>query len=938
MREGGPNRVRPFSFCGPYNPVDHVSLSPGVHLGAYEIVALVGAGGMGEVYRARDTRLDRTVAIKVLPAALAADPLLRERFEREARTISSLNHPHICALYDIGHHAGVDFLVLEYLEGETLADRLGRSKDRPLPLPDVLKIAIEVCDALDRAHRSGIVHRDLKPANVFLVRAGGASAPPVAKLLDFGLAKSAAPVVATTGLSMLPTTPPNLTAQGTILGTFQYMAPEQIEGLEADARTDIFAFGALLFEMLAGRPAFEGKTRASLLGAILKDEPPRVSTLHPPAPAALDRIVSTCLAKDPDERYQSARDLLRDLKWVASGSSEGATARMAAPPARSNRVAWLVAALSTVALIATAVIALRREVTPAAGPVQFTIAPPEKMFFGGPRSGGTGTATQLAVSPDGRNIVFVAGAEPAYQIWLRPVAARAATVIPGTEGGTFPFWSPDSRSIGFFAGGKLKKVQIAGGPPIALCDAPSGRGGSWSRDNVIVFAPSLSNGTGLSRVSSAGGAPAVVTTVDPGTTETNHRWPHFLPDGRHFFYTASTGACCPASQPATIRIGSLDPADATITLLQAESSMSYASGHVLFARDGMLMAQAFDLDARQLTGDAVPIGERVATEGSRYISASVSENGTLVYAGGSSPEAQRLTWFDRSGRVLATLGEAPYIPRARGGRWVALSRDEKRVAITLETGSSLNQDIWIIDVARNLRSRLTVGPEAEWSPVWSPDGTRIAFAGLRGEKGSVRQKLVTEASADEAVLDSQDTLIPSDWSADGRFMAYSVTKTFPVRSDVWVLPLFGDRKPFPVADTAFIETSAVFSPDGRWIAFTSDEAGQPNVYVQPFLGRGGRQQVSRDGGGQAVWRADGKELFFIAPEGTLMAAPVEASGEFKAGPQALFPAIPPSTLTLFASQFVVTKDGQRFLVIARPDQASAAPLTVVVNWPATVQK
>jgi hypothetical protein len=481
-------------------------------------------------------------------------------------------------------------------------------------------------------------------------------------------------------------------------------------------------------------------------------------------------------------------------------------------------------------------------------------------------------------------------------------------------------------------------VQIAGGPPIVLCDAPSGRGGSWSRDNVIVFAPQVSYASGLSRVSSAGGAPAVVTTVDPGTAETNHRWPYFLPDGRHFFYTASTGACCPASQPATIRIGSLDPADATLTLLQAESSMSYASGHVLFARDGTLMAQAFDPDARQLTGDAFPVGERVAMEGSRYVSASVSENGTLVYAGGSSPGAQRLTWFDRAGRVLATLGEAPYIPRARGGRWVALSRDEKRVAITLETGNSLNQDIWTIDVARNLRSRLTVGPEAEWSPVWSPDGTRIAFARLRGEKGSLNQKSIAEASADEVVLEGEDQMIPNDWSADGRFIAYSLSKTFPVRSDVWVLPLFGDRKPFPVAQTAFSETSAVFSPDARWMAYTSDEAGQPNVYVQPLVGGGARQQVSRDGGGQAVWRADGKELFFIAPNGTLMAAPVEASGEFNAGPQALFAAIPPSTLTITASQFAVAKDGDRFLVIARPDEVSATPLTVVVNWLATVQK
>ena len=359
---------------------------------------------------------------------------------------------------------------------------------------------------------------------------------------------------------MLPTTPPNLTAQGTILGTFQYMAPEQIEGLDADARTDIFAFGALLFEMLTGRTAFAGKTRASLLGAILKDEPPPVSRLQPVAPAALDRIIGTCLAKDPDDRYQSARDLFRDLTWVASGSRDGAAAGTVTAPSRSTRVAWLVAAVATAALIAMTVVALRRnaEVAPAAAPVQFTIAPPENTSFGGPAIGGTGLATQVAVSPDGRNIVFVAGAQSAYQIWLRPVAALAARPIPGTEGGTFPFWSPDSRFIGFFAAGKLKKVQIAGGPPIPLCDAPVGRGGSWNRDNVILFAPSAGANTGLQRVSSAGGVPTVVTTLDPATGETSHRWPHFLPDGRHYIYTASTGPCCPASKPSMIRIGSLD--------------------------------------------------------------------------------------------------------------------------------------------------------------------------------------------------------------------------------------------------------------------------------------------------------------------------------------------------------------------------------------------
>ena len=500
-----------------------MSLSAGARLGPYEILSALGEGGMGEVYRARDTRLERIVAIKVLTTALAGDPQLRERFEREARAISSLNHPHICTLFDVGHQDGVDFLVLEYLDGETLASRVSRGGTAVDP-NEALTIAIDICGALDTAHRAGIVHRDLKPANVMLTKAG-------AKLLDFGIAKSATPAVAASGLSMLPTTPPNLTVQGTILGTFQYMAPEQIEGLEADARTDVFAFGALLFEMLTGRPAFEGKTRASLLGAILKDEPPPVSHVRPLAPAALDRIISTCLAKDPDDRYQSARDLRRDLQWVVSGSSVAADVRTATAPSRSNRVAWVVAAASVIALLATVILTFGRagEVTPAAGPVQFTIVPPDKTSFGGPRAGGTGIATQVAVSPDGRNVVFVAGAEDAFQIWLRPVGTLAARPIPGTEGGAFPFWSPDSRFIGFFADGKLKKTLIAGGPPTALSDAPAGRGGSWSRDNVIVFAPSWRPRGVLLRVSSAGGSRPSPRRIDPATGETHHRWPHFLP-------------------------------------------------------------------------------------------------------------------------------------------------------------------------------------------------------------------------------------------------------------------------------------------------------------------------------------------------------------------------------------------------------------------------
>ena len=924
-----------------------MALPAGAQLGVYEIVALVGAGGMGEVYRARDTRLDRTVAIKVLPSQFAADPQLRDRFDREARAISSLNHPHICALYDVGEAviapspespaaAGhtIRFLVLEYLDGETVAERLGRAG--PLVAAEALQIAIGICDALDRAHRSGTVHRDLKPANVMLTKSG-------AKLLDFGLAKSAAPVVAASGLSMLPTTPPNLTAQGTILGTFQYMAPEQVEGLEADARTDIFAFGALLFEMLTGRTAFEGKTRASLLGAILKDEPPRVSTVQPLAPHAIDRIVSTCLAKDPDDRYQTARDLLRDLRWVASGSSEDVAPRTVVAPRRSNRLAWLVAAAGGVALAAAAAVSFRSAggTVPEAGAVQFTIAAPQNSTFGGVSSAATGIATQVSVSPDGRYVVFVAGSsENAYRIWLRPVGTLVAAPIAGTEQGAFPFWSPDSRFIAFFASGKLRKVAIAGGPPTVLCDLNtrgSALGGTWSRDNVIVFSPG-SVGAGLSRVSSAGGIPTEVTRLDPATGESNHRWPYFLPDGRHFIYTASTGICCPAAKPAKIRVASLDSAEPAVTLFEVESAVTYASGHLLFARDDTLMAQPFDPRTRQPSGDAFPLAEHISTEGSRYGSFSASNNGVLAY-GRALPADQRLTWVDRAGRTPSPVSDASPNTGA-GAISFALSRDDRQVAIALTSGSPQNRDVFIIDVSRGVRTRLTTDPGSDSSPVWAPDGSRIAFEAVREGKVSLRQKRVSGTGDEEVLLEGStatfSTAAPSSWSSDGRFIAY--TNGAGPLADVWILPLSGERHPFPLAQTTFAETSGMFSPDGRWIVYSSDEGGQRDVYAQPFPATGARYPVSKGGGSHPVWRADSKELFFIrGADAMLMAMPIPATPQWDPGePRPLFittvrPARP-------GQQYAVTKDGNRFLMNSRIQDTVVQPLTVVINWTATIQK
>jgi eukaryotic-like serine/threonine-protein kinase len=935
-----------------------MGLSSGARLGPYEIVAPIGAGGMGEVYRARDTRLDRTVAIKVLPESLAADPQLRERFDREARAISALNHPHICTLYDVGHQDGIDFLVLEYLEGETLDARL-KSRDpgntlaasagtrgssqASIGADEALAIAIQIADALDRAHRSGIVHRDLKPANIMLTRSG-------AKLLDFGLAKNAAPAIATSGLSMAPTTPPNLTAQGTILGTFQYMAPEQIEGVDADARTDIFAFGAVLFEMLTGRPAFEGKTRAQLLGAILKDEPPPVSTildarLKPSRSnvTALDRIVATCLAKDPDDRWQSARDLLRELTWASAvGPPDGGlhvpdSGDRTWRPASAGPALWAIVGALVIALAASGALALRhlRETPSVAEPLQFTIPAPENSQFGGPLGGGSGVATQLAVSPDGRHVMFVARKDGTYGLWLRPIASLSARQLPGTEDASFPFWSPDSRYVAFFAGGKLKKAQISGGPPVILCDAAQGRGGTWNRDNIIVFGLL---GSSLQRVSSAGGTPVAAAQLDTAYGETSHRWPHFLPDGQHFLFTTVTGALGAALKPSVIRIGALGSLDAT-TLLQVESSVAYASGHLLFVRNGSLLAQQFDVTARHLTGDSYPVAEQVLSEGSRYASFSTSPTGVLAYAHGSRLSAgSRLVWFDRTGRTTGQLGElAPYLN-------LALSPDERRVAVTMATGSPPNGDIWTIDVARGVSSRLTFDPALESLPIWSPDSSRVVFQSLRIPDAGLRQKLASGTSDDGLVFKAEGgTLgvpVPADWSRDGRFIAYDFQTGTSAGSDIWILPLSsGDKRPYPFVQGPGPDTNAAFSRDGHWIAYQAFDSGAPQVYVQPFPPTGGRFQVSKESGLQPQWRGDGKELFFLANDGSMWAAPIDTAREFQAGlAQRLFET---GAAAPGRRQYAVTKDGQRFLVLvprSSERNASPEPLTVVVNWLAGVQK
>jgi len=681
---------------------------------------------MGLVYRARDTKLNRDVALKVLPDAFAGDADRLARFTREAQTLASLNHPNIAHIHGLEESGGVRALVMELVEGDDLSQRIARGA---IQVDEALPIAKQIAEALEAAHQQGIVHRDLKPANIKLRPDG------TVKVLDFGLAKALAPEQdpasgAQRSQSPTITSPAMLTGLGIVLGTAAYMAPEQAKGREADKRSDIWAFGCVLYEMLTGRRPFDGEDMTDVLGAVVRLEP-RWEALPSDVPAPVRTLLRQCLVKD---RRRRVGDIAAALFVLDHQEGLAPTAPVAP---RSNRIAWLVAALSIITLIATAVVSLRtfRSGTIASDPVQFTIAPPEKTVFGGPGGGGTGRAAQFAISPDGRNIVFVAGAQAAFQIWLRPLASGEARPIEGTEGGTFPFWSPDSQFVAFFAGGKLKRVAIAGGPPSELTDATAGRGGSWSRDNVIVF--DRARGSGLFRVSGGGGAATAVTALADG--EDAHRWPHFLPDGTHFFYTAVTGACCPPAKPGTIKIASLDQAEPAVELFQADSSVTHASNRVLFGlyQTQTLMVQAFDPDRRLLAGDAVPVTARVSMEGNRYVSASVSENGTLVYASGGSLNPPQLTWFDRAGKPLGTLGES------RMDANPSLSPDEHQVAVALRRASPENLDIWTIDAAPNLPSRpsrVTTDPQPEGWPVWSPKGTEIVFGSARWARGACQKR------------------------------------------------------------------------------------------------------------------------------------------------------------------------------------------------------
>ncbi|MCA1583116.1 MAG: serine/threonine-protein kinase [Acidobacteria bacterium] len=872
-----------------------MSLTSGSRLGPYEIVEPIGAGGMGEVYRARDTRLERTVAIKVVPDHLSKDEDVRQRFEREAKTISSLSHPHICALYDVGSQDGVEFLVMEFLEGETLTDRLSKG---PLPVEQLLRYSIEIADALEKAHRQGIIHRDLKPANVMLTKSG-------VKLLDFGLAKAIAPVNTNSSLTALPTVAPNLTTAGTILGTFQYMAPEQLEGREADARSDIFAFGAVLYEMATGRKAFEGKSQASLIGSILRDEPAAISVVQPMTPPALDRVVKTCLAKDPEDRWQTARDVLLQLKWIQEGGSlAGLPAPVAARRKNRERIAWGVAAAFALAAAALAFAFLRRPSEPLRT-VRFEIGTPEEVTsIDAPR-----------ISPDGRTIAFNAvDSTGKTRIWVRPLNALAAQALAGTDGTTRPFWSSDSRSLGFFADGKLKKIDVSGGPAQKICDAPTGADGSWSSEGIILFDGRANDP--ILRVSAAGGTAVVAAKPESSRKETGVGWPEFLPDGRHFLYL-TTGA---KPDDTMYRVGLLDSTE-SLPLAPAQTLVTYAPpGYLLFVRDKTLVAQPFDLKMRKTKGEPLPLAEHIATDSVGLARFSVSRNGTLVYRTGES--GNRMLWVDRSGRDLETLGE----PGEYHNPTFSPSGD--RVAFDMADPRSGKLDIWVRDLARGVNSRFTFSAVDASVPLWSPDGRRIVFR--VGANGDLFEKPADGEGQEKPLLRSDELKFAMDFSRDGRFLLYG-SRGKETSWDIWVLPTFGDGKPFPFLKTQFSEIFPILSPDRRYLAYQSNESGRAEVYVQSFPGPGGKWQISTAGGLEPRWRADGKELYYRAPDQKLMAVAIQGDPNFAASvPKALFQGRFETAVA--RNRYLPSPDGSKFFVVGTLGRESITPTTVALNW------
>jgi Tol biopolymer transport system component/predicted Ser/Thr protein kinase len=870
-------------------------LSAGDKIGPYEILAPIGAGGMGEVWKAHDPRLNRDVAIKVSAVQFS------ERFEVEAKAIAALNHPNICQIYDVGPN----YLVMEYIEGD--------APKGPMPLEEAVRIARQIAGALEAAHEKGITHRDLKPANIKINPDG------TVKVLDFGLAKIHSGPASSGEHS--PTLTIGMTQAGMILGTAAYMAPEQARGKEnVDKRADIWAFGVVLYELLTGKRLFQGEDVGHTLAAVIMQEPDLSC-----APAQVVPLLKRCLEKDPKKR-------LRDIGDMELLLAAGPVATAPTTLSRMPRLGWMwptAAGLLALAAVALGFVSYRHVSEEPPRVVKVSVLPPEKATLVG--------NSLPAVSPDGRRLAFVAAMEGKDALWVRDLDSLAARALTGTEGAFDPFWSPDSRSIAFFAGGKLKKIEVAGGPALTLCDAPGGRprGGSWGKNDVLVFAPNNGN-TGILRVSAAGGTSTPVTQPDTASGESSHRFPWFLPDGRHFLY-----ATLASGEKNGVFAGDIDsksdPKNRQRVLAGNSMAVYAPPGYLLFVRDRTLMAQRLDAANLQTVGDAVPVAEQVdSTSTAAQYQFSVSENGVLAYISGGTTGATQLTWTDRSGKVASAAGP----PGVYGD--FRLAPDEKRIAF--ERSDAGNQDVWVMDIARGVTSRLTFDPANDNLPLWSPDGLRILYADNRSGGYDLYVKAATGAGQEEVLVKmGTPNGFGTSWSRDGRFLMYTVraagTKT---GYDLWIAPQFperagGDRKPFPYLQTQFNEFGGAFSPDGRWVAYISDESGRDEIYVQAFPLSGAKFQISTGGGVEPAWRSDGTELFYRSADGNLMAVSVKSGATFETSvPKSLFPLVVPAG-GVGRQSYAVTNDGQRFLVAASVGEKSV-PLTVVLNWPVALKK
>lgn len=904
-------------------------LSPGNKLGPYEIQSPLGAGGMGEVYRARDTRLDRSVAIKILPEHLSGNAEARQRFEREARAISSLNHPNICTLHDIGHQDGTDFLVMELLEGETLANRLLKG---PLAPDQVLKYGIDICEGLERAHKDGVVHRDLKPGNIMLTKTG-------AKLMDFGLAKTVCaeppPSTGLTATLVTPNASQPLTAKGTVVGTFQYLAPEQVEGKEADERGDIFALGAVLYEMATGKRAFAGNNQASVVAAILASDPPPVSAVQPMSPPALDRVIRNCLAKDPEDRFQSVHDLKLQLKWIAEGGSQAGVPSVVASRRRNREsLAWIAAA--AIVGIAAGVALLWPRTGVGAHPIRSYLPAPDNTTF---ILSDDDTAGPVTISPNGTYIAFVAmDKDGAKRIWVRALSESSARQLAGSEGGIYPFWSPDEKWVGFFADGKLKKAPVSGGPVLALADTPRARGGAWSEDGMILFAPATQSA--LFEVPATGGTPRQVTKIEVGV-HTTHRWPVWLPGAKEFLYLATSHEHEGASERNGIYVATPDGKENRF-LLSADANVVVTPGHLLSVQNGNLMAQTFDAKRAQLEGDPIPVAADVIRNSGTWRAAfDASNNGILVFQSGSSAIGSQLLFLSRDGKPPLQLGDVAVYHEMK------LSPEGRRLAIALGDPSSA---LWVYDVVRGVRTRLTFQGNVV-TPVWSPDGTRIAFAERQGNGPlDLYIKDASGVSNEEPLVSDDPARSPNqpsgrswgdkavaDWSPDGRYILYTATPG-SLANSIWMVPLAGDRKPqvFIQAGPEAYLLGGWFSPDSKWVAYTSRESGRSEVYVTNFPQPRGKWQISTAGGSQPRWGRDGKTLYYMGIDRTVMEASVTFHGNaVEVGK--VQPYLRTNAVTLrFGGAYDLAPDGRVLVNSTMGDDTRT--ISIIANWPAGLPK